>query len=119
MGSPLEAFLPEWAKVAMFCVVATFFVLVWMSRRYPDVGWLAPFRLPALQMTEAQKARHRRTSTIFIALQIMLLGAVLPVLYIMSKMFMFDEPTRLGFGLSMAAGAACIVAGIAILVRNR
>jgi hypothetical protein len=72
----MEAFLPESVKIVLLGVFAAGIVLVWVSRRLPQVAWLEPFRLRGFQLTEAQKARHRRFHIIKAGFEIML--AALP-----------------------------------------
>jgi hypothetical protein len=115
----MEAFLPESVKIVLLGVFAAGIVLVWVSRRLPQVAWLEPFRLRGFQLTEAQKARHRRFHIIKAGLEIMLAGIAVPVLYVLSKVFMFDEPTSMGMLVSGAIAATCIVIGVVVMIRSR
>lgn len=98
----MGAFVPEPLKTVFLGVLAAGILLAWVSRRLPGVQWLAPFRLAAFQPTEAQRAKHRRFGNIKAGVEIMLAGIAVPMLYLLSKVFMFNEPTAGGMLISVA-----------------
>lgn len=115
----MEAFIPEPLKTVVLGILAAGILLVWVSRRLPGVRWLAPFRLAGFQPTEAQRAEHRRFGNIKAGVEIMLAGIAVPMLYLLSKVFMFNEPTASGMLISGAIAVIGVSIGIVILVRSR
>lgn len=115
----IESFPPERVKTVLTGILAGGFVLVYVARRLPNVAWLEPFRLRAFQQTEAQRARYRRFGNIKAGFEIMLAGIAVPMLYVLSRVFMFNEPTARGLLISGAVAVVAVVIGATILVRNR
>jgi len=60
--------------------------------RCPHVAWLQVFRLPYLKESEEQKAKRRRSANRLAGLEIVCAGLVLPLLYFVSTVMMFNEP---------------------------
>ena len=115
----MESFLPDSVKAIVVVLVVVGFVLTSLAPRFPNVAWLQMFRLPVRHISEEEKARQRRRASLMAGIQIILAGLVLPMLYLVSKVMMFDEPTRLGMIIAAACMLACIGVGIWVIVRNR
>lgn len=115
----MELFIPDSVKAIVVVLVVVGFVLTRLALRFPDVAWLQIFRLPVRQISDEEKARQRRRASLMAGIQIILAGLVLPLLYLASKVMMFDEPTPLGMIIVGGCMLACIGLGIWIIVRNR
>ena len=115
----MESFLPHWVNAILLGLIALAFVMNRLSRQLPHVGWLQRFRLPVIQMSEEQRARRRRSGNRMAALEIVLMGLVLPAVYFLSTMMFFSEPTTIPTIIVTACSVLCIAAGIWIFARNR
>jgi hypothetical protein len=114
----MESFLPKSVQALLLGLLVVGFALTRLARWFPDIEWLQVFRLPELQMSEEQKARRRRSANRWAGLEIIFAGLVLPVLYVGSKVMMFNEPTTAGLIIVSACSLLCFIAGIWVLVRN-
>jgi hypothetical protein len=103
-------FLPEPVKTALLGVLAIFAILVTAANSLPNVAWLRPFRLNQ-NLSEAQKARIRRRANVSAGLEMIGLGLLLPVGYIMLTVMMFNEIDPLTMGLILAGSVVCIGLG--------
>lgn len=115
----MELFIPDNVKAIVVVLVVVGFVLTRLAPRFPNVAWLQIFRLPVRHISEEEKARQRRRASLMAGIQIILAGLVLPMLYLLSKVMMFDEPTPLGMIIAAGCMLACIGLGIWVIVRNR
>jgi len=84
----METFLPDTVKVILFGLIVIAFALSRLARALPHVAWLQVFRLP--QMSEEQRARRRRSANRLTALEIVLAGLALPLLYLLSTVMLFN-----------------------------
>jgi hypothetical protein len=114
----MESFLPDSVKAILMGLIVLAFVLSRLAPRFPDVAWLQVFRLPVRQMSEEEKARRRRRANLMAGIQIILAGLVLPLLYLASKVMMFNEPTTLGLVIVGGCSLACFGLGIWVIARN-
>jgi hypothetical protein len=115
----MEMLLPDGSETIALGLFAAAILVVWLARRFPDVTWLQPFQLRTFQLTEAQKARHRRAGNRQAALEIMLMGLMLPVLYLLSSLFMFNDPKATPMAIALAGMVVCFGVGIWLFARNR
>ena len=115
----MESFLPDSVKAILLGLIAVVFVLSRLAPRFPDVAWLQMFRLPVRHMSEEEKARRRRRANLMAGIEIILAGLILPLLYLASKVMMFNEPTPPGLMIVGACSLACIGLGIWVIARNR
>ena len=117
----METFLPEVVKQVGMALITGAVLLVWVARRFPNVSWLQRFQFPEFRpkRSPAQEARHRRVANVITALEIMLFGLAFPVLYVLSKVMMFDDLERVPLILSFAATGVCFCIGIWILLRAK
>lgn len=76
-----------------------------LARRYPHIGWLQAFHIKRPQLTEEQKARMQRRANIHVAIQFILLGFGVPVVYVISSVMMFNDPSTLGLTISQSSGS--------------
>jgi hypothetical protein len=114
----MGAFSSGTVKAILLGLIAMVFVLSRLARARPDVGWLQVFRLPVIQMSEEQRERRRRSANRMAALEIILAGFVLPLLYFVSTVMFFNEPKTIPTIIVSACSILCIALGIWILARN-
>jgi hypothetical protein len=95
------------------------FRLSGLSRALPHVAWLQVFRLPVIQMSEEEKARRRRSANRMTALEIVIVGLALSLLYLVSTVMLFNESKTIPMIIVTACSILCITLGIWIFVRNR
>jgi hypothetical protein len=111
--------IPPAIQAILLGVIVVVFGLNRLSRAFPDIEWLQNFRLPTVHLSEEQKARRRRRANLTAGFEMILAGLILPLLYLASKVMMFNEPTTVGLIVVGGCSLACIGLGIWILVRNR
>src|SRR5688572_11443384 len=111
----MDAFLPDTVKVILLAVIAIVFALAWLARTHPDVAWLQIFRLPRVQLSEEEKARRRRTANLIAGLEFIGAGLVLPLLYVLSTVMMFNDFKPVPTFIVGACSVALIGFGIWIL----
>jgi sterol desaturase/sphingolipid hydroxylase (fatty acid hydroxylase superfamily) len=114
----MDSFLSDTVKAILLGLIAIVFVLSRLARRFPHVAVLQVFRLPVIQMSEAERERRRRSSNRMAGLEIVLAGLALPFLYFTSTIMLFHEPTAIATMIVAACSLLCIVLGIWIFVRN-
>jgi uncharacterized membrane protein YqjE len=99
-------------------VIVVAFGLNRLSRAFPDVEWLQKFRLPTIELSEEEKARRRRRANLMAGFEMILAGLILPLLYLASKVMMFNEPTTLGLIIVGSCSLACIGLGGWVIARS-
>lgn len=115
----MEAFLPDPVKAALLGLIAIAIVLGWLARRHPEVAWLRIFRLPGIQLSPEEKERRRRTANRIAGLEIIVAGLVLPLLYLLSTVMMFNDLKPVPTLIVGACSMLLIGWGIWVLIRNR
>ena len=115
----METFLPHSVKAILLGLIALLFVLSRLARALPHVSWLQVFRLPLVQMSEEQRARQRRSANRMAALEIVLAGLALPLVYFVSTIMFFSEPKTVPTIIVTVISVLCFALGIWIFVRNR
>jgi hypothetical protein len=106
-------------QVVILALLGALFGLSALSRRYPHIGWLQAFHIKRPQLSEAQKARMQRRANIHVAMQFILLGFGVPVVYVASSFMMFNDPSTVGLIISAIIGFALIVLGIVAIWSSR
>jgi hypothetical protein len=114
----MEAVLPDTTETILLVLIAVAFALGWLARRFPDVGWLRFFRLPQVQMTEAQRAARQRSANRIAGVQMILAALILPFLYIASTLMMFNNFETMPMVVVGACSVACMAFGIWALVKG-
>ena len=114
----MEALLPDTTEAILLGLIAIAFALGWLARAFPQVGWLRFFRLPQVQMTEAQRAERRRAANRIAGMEMILAGLILPILYIAATVMMFNNFETVPTVLVGACSVACLAFGIWALVRG-
>ncbi len=111
--------MPKTIQLITLGFLGVLFGLSALARRYPHIGWLQAFHIKRPQLTEEQKARMQRRANIHVALQFILLGFGVPVVYVISSVMMFNDPSTLGLTISGIIGFALIVLGMIAIWSNR
>lgn len=106
-------------QLIILALLGAVFGLSALSRRYPHIRWLQAFHIKRPQLSEEQKARMQRRANIHVAIQFVLLGFGVPVVYVASSVMMFNDPSALGLTISGLIGFALIVLGIIAIWSNR
>jgi hypothetical protein len=114
----MEIFFSNTVKAILLGVIAMVFVLSRLARARPDIAWLQVFRLPVMQMSEEQRAARRRSANRMAALEIILAGFVLPLVYFIATIMFFNEPKTIPVIIVTVCSILCIALGIWILARN-
>ena len=114
----MELFIPDSVKAIIVVLVVVGFVLTRLAVRFPDVAWLQIFRLPIRQLSEKEKTRQRRRANLMAGIEMIFAGLVLPLLYLLAKVMMFNEPTTLGLFIVLLCSLACIGLGVWVIVRS-
>lgn len=114
----MEAFLPDTLKAILMGLIAIVFVLSRLARWLPHVAVLQVFRLPVIQMSEAQREKRRRFGNRMAGLEIVLAGVVLPLFYFASTIMFFSEPKAIPTIIVTACSVLCIALGVWIFARN-
>jgi hypothetical protein len=90
-----------------------------LSRRFPHVAWLQIFRYDPPRLTEEQRATMRRRANVYSGVQLILLGIVLPMLYVAGTLMFFNDFTTKGIALALGASALCIGLGVTAIWQSR
>jgi hypothetical protein len=114
----MDIFLSHTTRAILLGVIVIAFGLNRLARAFPDVAWLQVFRLPAWELSEEEKARRRRTANRRAGMEMVIAGLVLPLLYFIPTVMMFNEPKPWPMFLVGALSIACITLGIWMFARN-
>src|SRR5258707_11804639 len=109
---------PDTVKAILLCLFLVLFGLNRLSQAFPHIAWLQVFRFPVRQMSDEQKAKRRRSANRLAGLQMAIAGLVLPFLYFVSTVMLFNEPKTIPLIIVSTCSVLCIGLGIWILVRN-
>ena len=99
--------------------LAVLFGMSALSRRFPDVAWLQVFRYNMPRLSEEQRAKIRQRSNIHAGIELILIGIVLPIVYVVGTVMLFNEPTTTGTVLVLAGSLLLIALGATAIWRNR
>ena len=70
----MDAFIPDTVKAILLGLIAIMFVLSRLARWFPHVAVLQVFRLPVIQMSEAERERRQRSGGRMAGIEIVLAG---------------------------------------------
>ncbi|MBI4729995.1 MAG: hypothetical protein HY775_10945 [Acidobacteria bacterium] len=115
----MDALFPHSAGAILLGVLAIVFALAWLARARPHVAWLQVFRLPTVHRSEEQRAARRRSANRMAALELILAGLVLPLVYVALTVMMFNDLKTLPMLLVGAGSVTCVGLGIWAFLRNR
>jgi nitrate reductase gamma subunit len=108
----------EIVQLVILGILAGVFGLSALSRRYPHIGWLQPFRFNWPQLPQAQRERMRRRANVHAGIELILIGFAVPIVYVGSSIMTFSDPTAGGLTISIAIAALLIALGITGVWRN-
>jgi hypothetical protein len=97
-------------------MVAVVYALHALSRRFPHVAWLQHFRLPWL--SKEQQARTGRRAAVYAGAQLILLGLVLPLAYLVLTVMTFNTVRTGTLAIVLAGSVLCILLGITAIVQS-
>ena len=78
-------------QLALAGLIALVFGLSALSRRFPDVAWLQAFYYDPPRLSQEQRARMRRRANIHAGIELILVGIVLPMLYVAVTVMFFND----------------------------
>ncbi len=114
----MESFLPDSIKMILGAGILGAFVINRLSYAFPHTEWLQYFRLPAPDITEAEKERRRRQGNRHAALEMAGFALLLPLLYVGSQIFLFNEPDTVVLVVVCGISLAIICVSIWLFVKN-
>jgi hypothetical protein len=97
-------------------IAAVLFGLSALARRFPHIAWLQHFYFELPKVSEEQKAKMQRRATLHAGLQLILLGIVLPMGYVVLTVMMFNDVTRKAMTIVLTGSVVCIALGITAIV---
>jgi hypothetical protein len=106
-------------QLVLVGLIGLVFGLSALSRRFPDVAWLQAFRYEPPRLSQEQRARMRRRSNIHAGIELILMGIVLPMLYIAGTVMFFNTFTTPASTLVIVGSLLCIGLGLTAIWRNR
>jgi hypothetical protein len=109
--------MSEGFQIVVGSIVLVLFGLSELSRRLPHVDWLQHFRIPRPQMTEEQQARMRRRANVYAGAQLILVGLILPVGYVVLTVMTFNTVRTGPLAIALAGSVICIGLGITAIVQ--
>jgi len=114
----MAIFFSGTVKAILLGLIAIVFMLSRLARSRPDIGWLQVFRLLVVQMSEEQRIGRRRSANRLAALEMILAGFTLPLLYFISTVLFFNEPNKTATIIVSACSVLCIAVGVWIFAKN-
>jgi hypothetical protein len=108
--------MSERFQIVVGSIVAVVYGLSALARRFPHVPWLQHFRLPWL--TEEQQARTRRRANAYAGAQLILLGLIVPVGYLVLTVMTFNTVRGGTLTLVLAGSVLCVLLGITAIVQG-
>jgi hypothetical protein len=90
-----------------------------LSRRFPHIAWLQVFRYHRPPLSEAQPARWRQRTNVYVGLELILMGVVLPMGYAALTVMFFNEFTTAGMVLVGGGSLLLVGLGVTAIWRNR
>jgi hypothetical protein len=106
-------------QLVCVCVLAAVYGLSALSRRFPHISWLQLFRYDPPRLSEERRSLMRRRANFYAGVELILLGIVLPMLYVASTVMLFNNFSTIGLILVFAGSALCIGLGVTGIWRNR
>jgi hypothetical protein len=90
-----------------------------LARRFAQVSWLQVFRFERPQLNEAQRARIRQRANVHAGIELILLGIVVPIVYVALTVMFFNSVTSSAIILVAGASILLIGLGVTAIWRNR
>lgn len=90
-----------------------------LARRFPHVAWLQLFRYHLPRLSEQQRAKMRQRANFYAGVEMILMGVVLPMLYVAVTVMFFNAFTTTGIVLVIAGSLLLVGLGVTAIWRNR
>lgn len=87
-----------------------------LSRRFPHVGWLQPFRFNRPHLSQEHRARMGRRAAVLAGAQLIVIGIALPMAYVALTVMMFNDITKKAMALVLTGSVVCIGLGVTAIV---
>jgi hypothetical protein len=110
--------MSEGFQIVVGAMVAVWWGLCLLARRFPHVPWLQHFRLPRSGLTEEQQARVSRRAAAYAGAQLILLGLVFPLGYVVLTVMTFNTVRSGTLTLVLAGSVLCVLLGITAIVQS-
>jgi hypothetical protein len=107
--------LDDTTKAALAALILILLALSELSKRYPHVEWLRPFRWSGPQLSPARQAAVRRRAMVFAGSELILAGFVLPMGYVALTVMMFNDFKTMPTVLVLMGSIACIAVGVVVI----
>jgi hypothetical protein len=105
-------------QIVLGGLLAVMFGLSELSRRFPNVGWLQPFRYERPRLSEEHRARMRRRANVHAGVELIMIGIGLPMAYVVLTVMMFNDITAKAMAIVLTGSALCIGLGVTAIVRR-
>ena len=106
-------------QLALVALMAVVFGLSVLSRRFPHIAWLQLFRVNPPPLSDEERARMRRRANIHTAIELILMGIALPMLYVAGTVMFFNSFSATATTLVVVGSCLCLGLGISAIWRNR
>lgn len=90
-----------------------------LARRFPHVAWLQLFHYHLPRLSEQQRAKMRQRANFYAGVEMILMGVVLPMLYVAVTVMFFNAFTTTGIVLVIAGSLLLVGLGVTAIWRNR
>ena len=106
-------------QLVLVGLLAVTFILAALARRFPQITWLQIFRYNTPRPSEEQRAKFRQRANINAGVEMILMGMVLPMIYIAGTVMFFNAFTTTGIILVAAGSLLLIGLGLTAIWRYR
>jgi hypothetical protein len=108
----------EKIKLVLLGVLALVYGFSALARRFPDVAWLQRLRYYPPRLSDAERAKIRRRSNINAGVELILVGLVLPMGYVVLTIMLFSDVTRTAMIVVFAGSALCVGLGLTAIWKS-
>jgi hypothetical protein len=106
-------------QIVLVSILGVLYGLSALSRRFPHVAWLQPFRFEPARMSEEQRARARRQTNVYAGVELILVGIGLPMAYVAMTVVFFNDISTREMALVLTGSALLIGLGVTAIWRSR
>ena len=106
-------------QIVALGILAVVFGMSALARRFPQVAWLQTFRHQPPRLSEQQRAGMRQRANVHAGVEMILMGIVLPLLYVAGTVMFFNAFTTTWTVLVVGASLVLIGLGVTAIWRNR
>jgi hypothetical protein len=109
----------EKVKLVLVVLLALVFGVSALARHFPDIGWLQRLRYDPPRLSEAQRAKIRRRANFNAGVELILMGVIVPIGYVMLTVMLFSNFSGTAMAVVFASSALCICLGITAIWQSR